>query len=452
MKCPTWMPVACVPISTLSVALSFSLLALLSDSASAQFDFEKPPINYGEAESHDRIAELAQKIEKGDVQFTYDASHGWLPDVLKHLKVSPQSQVLVFSKTSLQLHKISPRTPRALYFSDDVYVGWCQQGDVVELAATDAELGAVFYTMDQDSEAPPRIVRDRGQCLTCHATTRTQSVPGYLIRSVYPDINGRPRTGTRTYVTDHASPFEQRWGGWYVTGSHGDMRHLGNVRASDRQDPEVMDVDAGANKSSLDQLISTKPYLTEHSDLVALLVLEHQTQMHNLIARAAMESRAASHYDRGINEALGRPMETVSESTTRRIASASEALVRYMLFADEAELSQPVSGTSLFAEQFAASEKRDSQGRSLRQLDLSRRLLKFPCSYLIYSEAFDRLPPPVMQYVQQRVTEILTAEVAPKGYEGLSSTERIAIAEILRETKPGFLIDSIAVQSTQVAE
>lgn len=406
----------------------------------AQFDFEKPPINYGEAVTHDRVAALASAIEKGEVEFKYDASHGWLPDVLKHLQVSEESQVLVFSKTSLQLHKISPRTPRALYFNDDVYVGWCQQGDVVELAATDPELGAVFYTMDQEAGAPPRIVRDRGQCLTCHATARTQGVPGYLIRSVYPDINGRPRTGSRTYVTDHSSPFEQRWGGWYVTGSHGNMRHLGNVRSNDRVDPELMDVDAGANQQTLDKLINTEPYLTQHSDLVALFVLEHQSQMHNLLARAGMEAKTAAYYDRGINEALGRPIDTVSESTTRRINSASEALVRYMLFADEVELTAPICGTSKFAEQFVASAKSDHQGRSLRDLDLNHWLLKYPCSYLIYSDAFDRLPQPVMDYVKRRVTEVLTSPTAPAGYERLSDAQRSAIAEILRDTKPGFLL------------
>jgi hypothetical protein len=423
------------------VVLGCALICVtMSANAWAQFDFEKPPINYGEAETHDRVAALASAIENGEVQFTYDAAHGWLPDVLKHLQVSEQSQVLVFSKTSLQLHKISPRTPRALYFNDDVYVGWCQQGDVVELAATDPELGAVFYTMDQQADAPPRIVRDRGQCLTCHATQRTQGVPGYLIRSVYPDINGRPRTGSRTYVTDHSSPFEQRWGGWYVTGSHGQMRHLGNVRSNDRTDPELMDVDAGANQQTLDKLINTDPYLTAHSDLVALLVLEHQSQMHNLISRASMEARTAAHYDRGINEALGRPIDTVSESTTRRINSAAEALVRYMLFADEVELANPICGTSKFTEQFTASAKLDQRGRSLRELDLQRHLLKHPCSYLIYSDAFDRMPQPVMDYVKRRMTEVLTAEKTPAGYERLTDAQRTAIAEILRNTKPGFLL------------
>ena len=425
----------------LIVGISTALAWFLSSAIGwAQFDFEKPPINYGEVATHDRVAALASAIDKGEIQFNYDARHGWLPDVLKHLQVSSESHGLVFSKTSLQLHKISPRTPRALYFNDDVYVGWCQQGDVVELAATDPELGAVFYTIDQDAAAPLRIVRDRGQCLTCHATARTQGIPGYLIRSVYPDINGRPRTGSRTYVTDHSSPFEQRWGGWYVTGSHGQMRHLGNVRSNDRLDPELMDVDAGANQQTLEKLINTEPYLTEHSDLVALLVLEHQSQMHNLIARASMEARTAAYYDHGINEALGRPLDAVSESTTRRIHSASEALVRYMLFADEVELTSPICGTSKFAEQFVASAKLDQQGRSLRELDLTHQLLKHPCSYLIYSEAFERMPRPVMEYVKRRITEVLTAKQVPEGYERLTDNQRAAIAEILRDTKPGFLL------------
>jgi hypothetical protein len=406
-----------------------------------QLDFEKPPIDYGKAETHDRVAQLAAKLNAGEVQLHFDKTHGWLPDVLKHLDISTDSQVLVFSKTSLQLHKISPHTPRALYFNDDVYVGWCQNGDVVELAATDPEQGAVFYTIDQDPASPPKVVRDQGQCLTCHASVRTQSVPGYLIRSVYPDYAGRPRTGTRTYTTDHRSPFEQRWGGWYVTGTHGSMRHLGNALASDRRDPELLDLEAGANLKQLDRLFDTENYLTPHSDLVALLVLEHQSQMHNLIARASFEARIATHYDRGINEALGRPIDTVSESTGRRIASAGEALVRYMLFADESPMSNAVEGTSPFASSFenSCTVVKDEHGRNLRQLDLKSRLLKYPCSWLIYTQAFDRLPPPAMEYIQGRLTEILFSKDSPKGFESLSNADRQAIAEILRETKPGLL-------------
>ena len=226
-----------------------------------------------------------------------------------------------------------------------------------------------------------------------------------------------------------------------MTGTHGDARHLGNIRSNDRNDPEKMDVESGANRQTLEKIVNVEPYLTPHSDLVALLVLEHQTQMHNLIARASMEARIAAHYDRGINEALGRPLDTVSDSTTRRIEAASEALVRYMLFADEQKLACPVQGTSPFAENFAKDSPRDPQGRSLRDLDLTTYLFKYPCSYLIYSQAFDQLPPPVMHYIHHRLTEVLTAPEPPEGYQQLDASQRLAIAEILRATKPGLLVE-----------
>ncbi len=409
----------------------------------AQLTYERAPIEYGRAQPSDRVAQLARAIDDGQVRLEYSDQQGWLPSLLEQLQISEQSQLLVFSKTSLQLHKISPRTPRALYFNDDVYVGWCQRGDLLEIAATDPQLGAVFYTLDQDPSAPARIIRDRGQCLTCHATSRTKGVPGYLVRSIYSDNNGRPRAGSRTYVSDHTSPFEKRFGGWYVSGHHGDMRHLGNAIARDRAEPESVDREAGANRKRLGALFDTSPYLTPESDLVALLVLGHQTQMHNLIARASMETRIAQHYDRGINKALDRPLDTVSPSTVRRIEAAGEDLVRYLLFADEAEFTSPVVGSSRFSEQFENCDQTkalpDSRGRSLRQLDLERRLLKYPCSYLIYSDAFDALPATVAQFVARRVLEILTASEPVRGYERLSVADRRAIYEILSETKPGFL-------------
>lgn len=421
------------------------LCSLTATAAYAQLDFERPPVNYGQAEANDPVAVLARALAEGRESLEYSEEHGWLPSLLEKLQISHASQTLVFSKTSLQLHKISPRTPRALYFNDDVYVGWCQRGDVVEIAATDPQQGAVFYTIDQDPELPAKIVRDRGQCLTCHATNRTQGVPGYLVRSVYPDSNGRPRSGTRTYVTDHTTDFEQRFGGWYVSGYHGAMRHMGNVLTLDHSDPEKIDRELGANRRQLEELFYTEPYLTPDSDIVALMLLEHQSQMHNFIARANFETRIAGYYDRGINEALDRPADTVSPSTKRRISAAGEALVSYMLFADELKLESPVESLTDFAANFQCAENpqyvADSQGRSLRQLDLQTRLFKYPCSYLIYSAAFDGLPEPMLQFVRQRLTEVLTAAESPAGYEHLTAADRQAIRAILTDTKPGFLVE-----------
>lgn len=411
--------------------------------AYGQLAYEKEPIAYLKSEPTDRMARLIQEIESGEVRFEYSAQHGWLPSLLEALEIDERSQLLVFSKTSLQLRKISPKRPRALYFNDDAYVGWCQGGDFLEVAVADKDLGAVFYTLDQENSEQPIVKRDRGQCLSCHANHRTQDVPGFVVRSIHPDFNGRPRTGTRTYVTDHTSNFGKRFGGWYVTGEHGDMRHMGNVFAEDRLNPEELDRDAGANKTQLQGLCNTEPYLTGHSDLVALMVLEHQTQMHNYIARASIEARIARHYDQGINEALKRPLNHQSDSTKRRIAAAGEDLVRYMLFADEVQLTSPITGSTEFQSYFESAEhpeaKTDRHGRSLRELDMKTRMFKYPCSFLIYSEAFEALPNRMNEWVRSRLSEILLSEEVVEGYENLDGKTRQAIVEILAETKPGYL-------------
>ena len=425
-----------VPESCLAVCL---VLVASLKTASAQVEYEREPINYSRATPQNPVEELIVQLARGELQLEFDDRHGWLPSLLEELEIPVSSQTLVFSKTSLQLHKISPRTPRALYFNDDVYVGWCQRGDVIEIATADAQLGAVFYNLDQNDDQQPTIRRDRGNCLTCHASYRTQGVPGFLVRSIYSDANGRPRTGTRTFVTDHTTEFQKRFGGWYVSGSHGGMRHMGNVIARDRLDPEQIDREVGSNLESLADLCDTEPYLAEHSDLIALMVLEHQSQMHNFISRASIETRIARHYDQGINEALGRPRDTVSPSTKRRIETACENLVQYMLFADEMPLDGPLQGSSSFAEDFAKLGPRDERGRSLRDFDLKTRMFRYPCSFLIYSESFECLPSMAAERTRQKLQNVLLADEAVEGYEHLTAEDRRAIVEILDTTKPGYL-------------
>jgi hypothetical protein len=217
---------------------------------------------------------------------------------------------------------------------------------------------------------------------------------------------------------------------------------MGNVIARDRSDPEQLDRDDGANVLSLEDRIRTSKYLSAGSDLVALMVLEHQSQMHNLIARASIEARIARYYDRGINEALGRPLDTMSPSTVRRIEAAGEAVVEYMLFKDEQALTSPVSGNGKFEKYFQSqrnnSLRLDSKGRSLRQFDLKTRMFRYPCSFLIHSAAFDALPPTAAAYIQGRLREILVDRENDEGFEHLSALDRDAIVEILSETKPGY--------------
>ncbi len=399
--------------------------------ALGQDSFDLPPIRYSESISKDPVALLERKIQRGELVLPQDPQFGVLPGLLKELNVPVESQVLVFSKTSLQIHKISPSNPRALYFNDSVYVGYVPGSSILELAANDPDLGAVFYTLDfapiTEARQGVQLVRDRGQCLSCHATSRTENVPGYLVRSIYPDASGRPRTGTSSYTTDYRSLFQTRWGGWYVTGTHGQMRHLGNAFALDRSDPQKMDLEAGANRSELPSRVQPKLHLQPHSDLVALMVLEHQIRVHNLITKANYEARQAVAMDVSMNQALGRDSGYRSESTQRRIQSAASSLADAILMRNESPLEQVVKGTSTFAETFASQGPLDSQNRSLRQFDLQTRLFRHRLSYLIYTPEFQALPKEILVPLRAHLQETLRTD------------EYRAEREILEDTLPGWL-------------
>jgi hypothetical protein len=350
--------------------------------------------------------------------------------LLEALDVPVSSQTLVFSKTSLQRERIGPRTPRALYFNDDVYIGFCQHGDVLEISAADPQLGAVFYTLDQDPVAP-KLMRHTDACLQCHGSPQTRGIPGHVLRSVYPDRSGTPVLSLGSFRIDQTTPFAQRWGGWYVTGTHGQQKHLGNFLVRREREPEQIDNAAGLNLTSLAERIDVSAYPAPGSDLVALMVLEHQTEMHNLITRASFLARQALHEEAELNRELGRPSDYRSETTWRRLKNAGDPLVRYLLFSKEAALTEPIRGVSAFAEEFAQRGPRDAQGRSLRQLDLEKRLFRHPCSYVVYSDAFAALPAPMKNYVYERLLDVLKGRDYSGDFDHLSAADRLAIYEIL---------------------
>lgn len=412
----------------------FLVLRISGMATAQQSGYERPPIDYLNAEVHDPVARLADRVKSGDTELQYDSDFGFLRSVLDELDIPVSSQALVFSKTSLQLTRISPRRPRALYFSDDVYVGYCQRGDVLEFASTDAKQGATFYTLEQTDKKQPKFVRDRGGCLSCHASNRTQNVPGYLVRSVFADAAGRPKLGSGTFTTDQTSQFYDRWGGWYVTGKHGTMRHMGNTICVD--DEMTFDRESGANEMDLSDRFQTDAYLSPHSDIVALMVLEHQTQMHNAIASANYETRQALHQTYQMNALLERPEDFVSESAQRRIAASTQNVLRHLLMCDEFQLTDEVSGATSFAADFEARGARDGKGRSLRNFDLKTRLFKYPCSYLIYSDAFGGLPDEVRSKVLAGLVEILENKNESDEYAHLTKAMRADILAILRETMP----------------
>jgi hypothetical protein len=401
--------------------------------------FDHGIIAYSKTAPTDPVARLQSRMDSGEVKLEYEPRLGYLPAILRALNVPASSQSLVFSKTSFQFTQITTGRPRALYFNDEVYVGYVQGSRTLEFASSDPKLGAVFYTLEEDENVPPRFQREIYFCLICHdSSTITGGIPGFMTLSVLPDKEGNAiRSAPANAMTDQ-TPFNERWGGWYVTGTHGTQRHRGNTIFPTGV-PELwrMDWSKGANITSLEDQIDTTRYLTPHSDIVALIALTHQTRIHDLMTRASYETQFAVHDEESANSGQAGSGAPYSRITTERIRAAVEPLVRGMFFVNEAPLTDSVRGVSGFAADFAKSGVRDRKGRSLKDLDLKRRFLRYPLSYLIYSPAFDALPGPAKDFFYERVTTILSGPDTAD-FKHLSAEDRTAIYEILLDTKPDF--------------
>ena len=380
----------------------------------ASLPIDHPAIQYDAKPIDDRVTRLARDLASGKARIEAGPD-GPLPALLKALDVNPDSQALVFSKTSFQSARIDPRNPRALYFNDDIQVGFVRGSNLLEVAALDPRQGVVFYSFDVTAN-PPQFDR-RDACLQCHLSPGTLGVPGLLIASSYTDASGMPAFRGGQRITDHRTPFEDRWGGWYVTGTHEGMRHLGNAVGHDSAHPELLDMRDTQNLTSLSKKFDAGGYLSPASDIVALMTLEHQTRMVNLMIRTGWEARIAD------------PAARVQLDTD------IESLATSMLFADEASLHGSVQGVSTFTKTFPERGPRDRKGRSLRDFDLQRRMFKYPLSYMIYSEAFDALPEDVRERVYRRLYEVLTGRDQSPKFKRLSAEDRLAVLEILRDTK-----------------
>ena len=414
----------------------FVVLALLPFGHTAAFlpssNLQHAPVDYYKTTPTDPIAQLQQRLADGRVRLERDPDHGYLKSLLQALDIDISSQVLVGSKTSLQRDRISPATPRAIYFNDDSYVAWVQRSRLLELSAVDPQLGATFYTVDQgsdDASAANALTREYDLCLQCH----NPPAPGHVMVSLVPDQTGWPLFHDVVFEMTDRSPWEERWGGWFVTGTHGDLPHLGNLiieraassRAGDAAFREAVADRKGANVTDLSPFLDATRYLTPHSDIVALMIMTHQVDVQNLMTRLNYAARKAIHVANGAN-------------ATDSYREDADRLINAMLFVGEARWDGRISGTSMFADDFQRRGPKDSQGRSLRAFDLSRRLFRYPLSYLIYSKAFFGLPGPARRYVVQGLAGVLTGRDSRSQFAHLSMDDREAILQILEETHPDF--------------
>jgi hypothetical protein len=413
--------------------LFFAASALLAGSVAAAIaqrpdafsaSREHPAIRYNTAPTSTAIDELNRKLEDGSVRFTFDASSGYLRPTLEALEVPVESQALVYTATSLQFPRINMQNPRAVYFNDTVSIAYIRGAPLLEVWVVDPRQGPIFYTLDQKaSPAAPRFRRELS-CLSCHLSWDTLAVPGPFVLTTFP--RKTERDYANGFVVDDRVSIAERWGGWYVTGLKVPPRHMGNlplfVRGPEAVRPSTPPASAKApadkqdletSPSSLDGIFDLHGYLTPYSDVVALMVLDHQMHATNLITRAGWEARVGNQV---------------------KMREAVNDLVDYLLFVEEAPIPGPIEGSSGFAEKFAAMGPRDPKGRSLRELQLEGRLMKYPLSYLVYSPAFNALPPEAKDLAVSRLRQVLTGEDRSPKYAHLTPDLRQAIGEILRET------------------
>ncbi len=372
---------------------------------------QHPAIQYAMPTGEDPVSRLDRRLELGDAKLAFEPRLGYLRLLLAALDVPVESQLLLFSKTAVQQAYTSPETPRALYFNDTVVVGYIPGAPLLEVAAHDPRQGVRFFSLTQDANSPPSFATHE-RCLTCHLSSNSLDVPGLLVRSMFtgPDGGTRPQMGS--VLVDHRVPLERRWGGWYVTGTHGQMRHLGNAMVDDTTGPEAAVSAATLNQRAISLRVDTRAYPLPSSDIVALMVFDHQARAVNLLTRLGWEARMAAQEQR-LDFARG------------ELRDLSREVADYLLFVDEAPIAGPVEGVSGFAKVFAAEGPRDAKGRSLRDFDLQTRLLRYRCSYMVYSPAFDALPKEARASVVARMKEIL-------------STRPPEALEILKGTKGGF--------------
>ena len=381
-------------------------------------EYDHEPINYSTSQPRDPVSVVQQKILSGELKLKWDEKFGWLPALLDAFGAKKSSQVLVMSKTSLQRRNISPDNPRSVFFADDIYIGYIPGAPVMEISSVDPNLGGTFYFLEQEQMRKPKFTRSN-DCLSCHGGQRSLGVPGHFVRSVVTDTTGEMYSLEEVRDITQCTPLKDRWGGYYVTGRSGSQFHRGNLIGE--KDLERFKREPGfkSNLTDLSAFFDTSKYHGTGSDIVALMVLEHQAHMHNYIARLNIEAKQM----------------LAAYGHVRYIRAQVDAFLRYLLFAEEFPLAQKIEGNPDFVRDFEARGIRDAKGRSLRDMDLQTRLFKYPCSFLIYSPSFDAIAPQIKEVILQKLHDILTGKNDDEKFARLKPEDRKAILEILLETK-----------------
>jgi hypothetical protein len=253
-----------------------------------------------------------------------------------------------------------------------------------------------------------------------------------LVRSVFPDEEGQPLLSLGTFLIDHTSPIRERWGGYYVTG-RSSLPHLGNRTYKDSSE-RSFPADSPELRT-LEGKIDISRYPRATSDIVALMVLEHQCQVHNQLVSAAMNYRRI-HW---LQKSLDPNADPDAGAAGKHAEESARRIADLLLFENEAELGDNgIEGDPAFQEAFTRRFPKTKEGRSLADFQLNDRLFKHRCSYMIYSKTFDCLPPRVKSAVIARLHTVLESEPAPGNHPAIKASERRKISSILEQTLPAW--------------
>jgi hypothetical protein len=383
-------------------------------------DLERPEHDYWNRPLTDDFSRLKEKLEAGELPLNYSSEKAFLVSLLGALKIPVSSQTMVYSTTSLQLRLINIRNPRTLYFNEDLYIGFIPGGRI-EVIALNPELGGIFYIFDIPKGKRTVRVERSTRCMNCHANEDTGHVPGLLAKSVIPGSNGGSLRAFRIEQSGHSIPLSDRFGGWHVTGADSLKEHHGNRTGAFVGGKLVTyPVRPGTR-------FSWQRYPAKTSDILAHLILEHQIGFVNRVLEAGYRTRAYLREDGG----------SLSTEHETDLSGQADLLTRYVLFADEAKLPEGgFEGDSAFKSDFLKQGRNAEAGISLREFDLSTRIFKYRCSYMIQSSVFRGLPTEMKVRVFRRLQRALGGE--DKNFSYLESAERAAILDLLRKRVRGF--------------
>ena len=391
-------------------------------SVSLSVNFEDKIHSYHEKKPDDPFAQLKNELESKKIDLNFQNEKDYLNWLLNELYISKHSQLLVYSTTSLQLSRISPYNPRAIYFSDDLYLGYVPGGQI-EVIGIDPQLGAIPYIFDlpQKNEIKhPKIYRST-RCMKCHASQEFGGSPSLLLSSVIPAHGGGTIDSFRKNSFGHEIQFKDRFGGWHITGHNPFPISWAN------QIGVMSNNKVGRIPNPPGKYFKWEKYPTKSSSIISHLLLEHQVGFTNRCIDIIYRYRELISKTSNLE---------IDQKRKKFISQGTGKLLNYLLFKNEVPLENfRITSNDAFLNDFQTSSNNSSK---LRRLNLKSRLFDYRCSYMIFSNSFSGLPLEFKIELFNQLFKIMAPKQksVPDEFSYLEEKEREIIHQVLTASFP----------------